>query len=120
MALKLITERIPTFAPPVDNVYGTLTEITRKTILSKTANRIIAFVQVHAKTVGLLLCEPSAVLSDQPNYYPPSQWKALGEEGAVLADRFSGGLAVVNLKNPLNLDGESMPIGITLAHELGH
>ncbi len=107
MAITLIRNKCHQDLPDpiaigLEGIYQTLLVELQK---SSTAQQIVKFVDGNTKEVGLLLIADGSDSSHIVN----------SETSA-----FSGGIAVVNINNPMSIAGYTLPLGISLIHELGH
>lgn len=78
---------------------------------SSTAMMVLNFLHGHPKKVGLLFTE-----SCDSKYHCAHEYAGAGET----LEKYTGGIAVVHVKNPLTIKGETLPLGVSMMHELGH
>jgi hypothetical protein len=118
MALRVITDKLDGLTAPVPGADDIYDEWKRQVDGSSVAKDIYAFLDPPSPldpsssklTVGVLLIDHGF----DSMYIPPFQLYPDG--GGV----YSGGVAVLNVTNPLTIENVELPLGVSLIHELGH
>ena len=111
MGCKVITAATGGLQEPISGAearYETcLTEVNG----SSTAKALQSFLSASPLSIGVLLIDEGF----DSMYIPPSNLTSVPE----LKD-YSGGIAVLNVDNPMKMSGKVLPLGVSLMHELGH
>jgi len=78
---------------------------------SSTAMMILSYLTSHSSKIGLLFTK-----SCDSKYHCAHEYAGAGEK----LEKYTGGIAVVNVDNPLTLQKVELPLGVSMLHELGH
>lgn len=114
MTLRLIDGAIGGLAAPVSrNLASTYFKLLSDASKSSKAQEMLAFIRKNGKVVGLLLVDMTS--GSDSMFIPPSVLSAVPE-----LKEFDGGVAVVNIENPLNIRGTNCGLAVSTVHELGH
>lgn len=113
MGLQLIDKAIGGLAGPMSQYYANYVSALTTIYASSTAQSILSFLRSSDKAVGILLLDMSGGYDSM--HIPAS---VLSGDGATKV--FTGGVAVLNVENPLTIRGTVIPLGVSLLHELGH
>ena len=92
---------------PVSNAAERYAACKAEVIGSKTAKYIFARLEEASNKFGVLVLDSGC----DSMYVPPFKNKEGGHDG---------GFVILNVDNPLIISGTTLPLGISLIHELGH
>jgi hypothetical protein len=108
MTIAVITQAVADLVPPVDKSQELYALYKSQVNSSGTAQKIFAQLERSQLNIGVLFVEDTV----DSMYIPPFQFNGGGT--------YTGGVAITNVKNPLQIGDVELPLGISLIHELGH
>jgi hypothetical protein len=108
MTLTVITESLPELIPPIALSFEVFNQCKTEVGKSSVARGIFEILEESAFIIGVLIINREV----DSMYIPPFQFNASGT--------YSGGIAVLNTTSPLQIEGVTLPLGVSLIHELGH
>ena len=113
MAIEYITEalKLPNLIEPVTNPAVWYVQCETDVKASATAMMILNYVRHDQRKVGLLFTK-----SCDSKYHCAHEYAGAGEQ----LEKYTGGIAVVNVDWPLIIQMETLPLGVSMLHELGH
>jgi hypothetical protein len=108
MGLTVITQTLADLEAPVDKSNDVFAACKQDVIKSPVAQKVFSTLEKWSSNVGVLFVDKGV----DSMYIPPFQYNGGGT--------YSGGIAVVNATNPLEIGDTKLPLGVSLIHELGH
>lgn len=108
MTLSVITQNVEGLVAPVPKSGDAFAGCKQEVIASTVAQKVFATLEQSALKIGVLFVNEGV----DSMYIPPFQYDGGGT--------YSGGVAVVNTTNPLKIGDTTLPLGVSLIHELGH
>lgn len=108
MTLTVITQSLDQLVPPVPKSADAFATFKQEVIASSVAKKVFAQLEESGFNIGVLLVNQSV----DSMYIPPFQYDGGGA--------YTGGIAVLNVTNPLKIGDVTLPLGVSLIHELGH
>lgn len=96
---------------PIKNASHKFNDCLGEVGASSTAKMMAAYFDATAKNIGILMIDEGF----DSMYIPPTNLAGVDE-----LKKYDGGIAVLNVTNPMKIGTTTLPLGISLMHELGH
>jgi hypothetical protein len=111
MGCTVITSDAGGLQAPIKNARHKYNDYLGEVGASSTALMMASYFDGSSKNIGVLLIDEGF----DSMYIPP-----VNLAGVEALASYDGGIAVLNVTNPLKLQGKTLPLGVSLMHELGH
>lgn len=110
MGLAVVTQPLQGMPGIIADAAQRYDALKQEVMGSPTARTLLDFLESSAENVGVMLIQDTS----DSMYIPPFHLRKHG------INEYNGGIAVINVCSPLVISGQTLTVGVSLMHELGH